>query len=322
MTSSAELRSTAKWVITALAAVATVVFGAGPIITRPSLSFQDDVVQLVLAFLLGVAGLIGIGVLIFGVSKVLMPVEMSLDDLPQEVLDKLNSAPETLLPAGIPTLAAFQQNVAALRTAVVEIPEKIEDYEHAAGEAQRASDAAAYAQATDAIKAYQAAYHDDLANLATYEAVRKDLIDRGAYTKLSRVFSDQSRALWAGALLAGIGGLGFQLALTSAPDGEDADPASPSYAGVAVVSGVGDRATAFWERYKLADCEASAGEIPVLVTNGDGTEDSPYSVVTIPDKTGPDSSCPAIEFLAHPDVFEVVTPSPDEITVKVEDADD
>jgi hypothetical protein len=318
VTASAELRSTAKWVITALAAVATVVFGAGPIITRPSLDFEDDRLQLVLAGLLGVAGLIGIGMLVFGVSKVFLPVEMSLDDLPPELLAKIESHPETLLPAGAPGLAQFRDQLAALRTAVVEIPEKVEELEARAGEAQRENDSAAYREAIAEVDAYRAALDDTMGNLATYESIRADLIDRGAFTRLSGVFSEQRGKLWTGALLAGIGGLGFQLALTSTPAGTDSASGTSSARGIAVLSKAGDGATQFWDTYGLKACETAAGQVPVLITGGAGTADSPYLVRTIPEKLTPASGdCPSIEFSAHPEVFAIALPKPQEITIKL-----
>lgn len=318
LSASKELRSTAKWVITALAAVATVVFGAGPVITKPDLDFQDDFGQLSLAFGLGLAGLIGIGLLIFSVSKVLLPIEMSLDELPQELLDRIRDVPASVLPGGVSTLVEFRDTLAALRTAVVEIPGKIDDYRHAAHDAQRGGDSDAYGQAAAAIVAYEAAYDDAKANLTTYEAVREDLVDRGAFTKLSRVFSDQSSRLWAGALLAGIGGLGFQLALSSAPDSGD----SKSPSGTIAMLSPTDRATDFWRMYGITGCESVAGQAPVLVTGGEGTEDSPYTVQTIPNRTGPDSTCPAVSFTALPDLFSVVIPEPDKVTIKVDSEDD
>ena len=323
VTASTELRSTAKWVITALAAVAAVVFGAGPIITKPSLDFEDDLGQLLIAGAFGVAGLIGIGILIFGITKVLLPVEMSLDDLPPELLAKIQDTPDSLLPGGVPTLAAFRDRVAAMRTAVVEIPEKIEDQEFLAEEAQAAGDGAAYAAAQAAIKAYQAALVDNQASLTTYEAVRSDLIDRGAYTQLSGVFSGQRKALWAGALLGGIGGLGFQLALTSAPDGDDSASDEATSAGsIAMLSMIGDTAAEFWGTVGLAACETSSGQVPVLVTGGEGTMEAPYSVQTIPDAIGPDSPCPAVTFTANTEAFTVVVPEAKTFTLELEDDDD
>lgn len=312
-----ELRSTAKWVITALAAVATVVFGAGPVITRPSLDFEGDIAQLSLAFGLGVAGLIGIGLLILSVSKVLLPIEMSLDDLPDELLDTIQAAPTSTLPGGVSSLAEFRDTLASLRTAVVEIPDKMADYQQVARDAQRRGDPVAHGEAEAALAAYEAAYNDAKANLVTYEAVRVDLVDRGAFTRLSRVFSDQSTRLWVGALLAGIGGLGFQLALTSAPANGDSDSGASS-AGVIAMLSPEDRATDFWETYGLAGCETSNGQVPVLVTGGEGTEDSPYTVRTIPDRTGPNSTCPAVTFSASPVLFSVVVPEPDTVTINVE----
>ncbi len=317
---SKELRSTAKWVITALAAVAAVVFGAGPVITKPDLDFHDDRAQLLLAGVLGVAGLVGIAMLIMAVSKVLLPIEMGLEDLPEQLRAKIASEPDTVLPGGVPTLQAFRDRLAALRTAVVQIPDAIRDQEQLASDAQASGDSRAYAAAQDGIAAYQVALADNQASLATYESVRADLIDRGAYTRLSQVFSSQSKLLWTGALLGGIGGLGFQLALTSAPDGDDA-AAAPDYSGVAMLSSSGARAAEFWDDFGLSGCETSEGQAPVFVSGGAGTADDPYVVHTVPDLVGADATCPAIEFVAHPDVFHVVVPEPQKVEIEVEDDD-
>ncbi len=318
VTASAELRTTARWLITALAAVAVVIFGAGPVIARPSLNFENDWLQLVIAGLIGSAGLIGIGMLIFGVSRVFLPVEMSLDDLPRELLRRIDSPlASSLLPAGVVTLEAFRDRLAALRTSVVEIPDKIEEQEQRADQATKANDPQAYRQATEAANAYRTALDDTRANAATYEAVRSDLIDRGAYTKLSRIFADQRTSLWTGALLAGVGGLGFQLALTSAAAGDGSSDTPPPIE-IAVLSVASDRSTEFWSTYGLQACETVPGQIPVLVTGGDGTAASPYNLETIPQGVGDGATkCPSLAFTADPAVFNVVMPKTQEITIKI-----
>ncbi|TCC36332.1 hypothetical protein [Kribbella speibonae] len=310
VSASAELRSTAKWVITALAAVATVVFGAGPVISRPNLDFHDDAVQLVISAALGVAGLVGIGMLIFGVSKVLLPVEMSLDDLPAELVAKINAAPATVLPADAHDLREFRDQLASYRVASVELPDKAEDADQQAAEAGRRSEKA---DAMRAARAYRAAYDDAVANLAVYESVRTDLLDRGAYTKLSQVFSSKQTSLIVGALLAGIGGLGFQLALTSAPDSDKSAAPAAAVNQVAILTRSGDQAKEVWASYRLEGCETSPGQVPVLVTGGAGTADSPYVVQTVPSKAG----CPAISFTAYPEVFGLVVPKPQTVAITI-----
>ncbi|MEU4194449.1 hypothetical protein AB0E69_21305 [Kribbella sp. NPDC026611] len=330
---SAELRSTAKWVITALAAVATVVFGAGPVVSRPSLDFHDDALQLVIAGVLGVAGLIGIGMLIFGVSKVLLPVEVSLDNLPADLVEKIDSAPESVLPADAHSLREFRDQLAAYRVAAVELPDKAEDADQRAADAYD-KDPAVHAAATQEARELRNAYDDVAANLALYESVRTDVIDRGAYTKLSQVFSGKQGVWIAGALMAGIGGLGFQLALTSSPSGSEPAAKAAAVNQVAMLSGSGARATQFWTTYGLKACETTGGQVPVLVTGGEGTADSPYVVQTLPSKvqavpsnvpTVPSNvptvpsepACPALTFNADPEVFALVVPKRQEITITV-----
>lgn len=312
ITASAEVRSTAKWVVTALAGVAAVVFGAGPLITAPSLDVEDDRCQLLLAFGLGVMGLLGIGALIVAVSKVMLPVESSLDDLPQSLLDQIDALPQSFLPGTEPDLASFRRTLAALRTSVVEIPGKIADLEGQAQAAQKAGDSAAYhARVADA-EAFTRALKDNTASLTTYESVRTDLIDRGAYTKLSGVFSEQKCLLWLGAFMAGVGGLGFQLALSTSGEPE------PAADGTIAIISPSVAAQTFWESYGLADCETSTGQAPVLITAGDGSSGSPYQVQTLPTTIGPDSECPAMTFTAHADAFTVVVPTLDKVTIDIE----
>ncbi|MGW7685327.1 hypothetical protein ACWGID_31595 [Kribbella sp. NPDC054772] len=313
VTASAELRSTAKWLITALAAVAAVVFGAGPIITRPSLDFHDDAFQLILAGLLGAAGLIGIGLLVFSVSKVLLPVEMSLDDLPQTLIDRIEAHPDSVLPADASTLQQYRDQLAAFRRAEVELPDEVDECERAAVAAQQTNDVVAYQAAVAGEQAYREAIEDNAANLVLYESIRTDLIDRGAYTKLSEVFSGQHIVLWVGAFLAGIGGLGFQLALTSAPAGGGSSDQASAAGQVAMLSGSGGRAAAFWATYGLKACETAKGQVPVVISAGEGTAESPYVVRTVPGK-----SCRALQFAANPEVFTVVVPTPDKVTITLE----
>src|SRR5271166_2137078 len=86
--------------IGSLASAAAIVFGAGAIVSRPSLSWTEDRCQLLAALAAGTIGLVSIILLIGLTATVLTPVKISLETVPKEMLSDLDAAAAIRLPSG------------------------------------------------------------------------------------------------------------------------------------------------------------------------------------------------------------------------------
>jgi hypothetical protein len=75
---AAGTRTTAKWMIASLAAAAALIFGAGPIVSRPALSWTDNRIQLIVALIAGIVGLITLILLIGLIGQILTPIRVTL----------------------------------------------------------------------------------------------------------------------------------------------------------------------------------------------------------------------------------------------------
>jgi len=280
VTATAEVRTTAKWIITVLAAVAAVVFGAGPIVSRPSLDAQDDWGQLLLAGLAGAAGLIGIGILIWAASRVLVPVEMTLATLPAELVAKIGKDSLAYVPSGATSVKEFRRNLRAYRVAVTDLERKVAGARADLEAAREIGDEAAAARAMDLIGSFENARPGIVQRRDMYETTRTTLLERGAYGAVRGIFEDSKPLIITGAVLAGLGGMGFQLLLASSD--EENDSAAPPAPVLATLTSIDTPAgTAFWDAVDLASCE-QRGAVPVLLRGGTGTQDDPYSVETLP----------------------------------------
>jgi hypothetical protein len=107
---SEAVQTTAKWVITALAAVGAVMFAKG-FITTPQLSIEDNLPQLLIAWALGVAAVIGVDLLIWGTSRALFPQVLTLGSLPAKFRELVDLDPADYLPSGATSVEQFEQRL-------------------------------------------------------------------------------------------------------------------------------------------------------------------------------------------------------------------
>jgi hypothetical protein len=300
-----QTRTTAKWIITSLAAAAAVVFGAGPIISKPNLSWQDDTGQLIIAGVLGVAGIGGIVWLISIMAKVLMPMKTTVGDAPQELIDELNSTSDSSLPSDANTYAEFLSRIRTHERQAANFQQALIQWEvtHQSDDQQT--------------RAIHASLKSKLAvvtaNRDVYRAAVQTILDRIAFTQVNKLYTDSRQKVFLAAALAAVGGLGFQLAL-SAPAKEDKAEAAPAASPPAVASLVRPADDApgkrLWDDLGLSACEVN-GRVPVLRLDGAGTDASPYRVTTVEARQG----CQVQTFNVTSDLITLQELAPRTVTV-------
>lgn len=306
---SAQVQSTAKWTVGALAAVAAVVFGAGPIVARPTLDPRDDLVQLLLAGILGIAGLAGVAALIAAAAAVLMPHAVTLDDLPASLAARVDASPHEHFPArlGVKSVAEFRRALLAVSLAAATAETDTAALTRQVEAAKARGDAAQ----TALLEARLAVYEANLPKLrqrrAQAEECRDVLLERGAYVLVSEAWARHRNPIVAGTALAIVGGIGFQLALASPGADDDAAAGSgtafsPVVTTMQKVPGLGG--DALWTALSLDACESNTDEVTVLLTGGAGTLDDPYKVQTLPIGTCESTSFTVVSEVAIVDVTE------------------
>ncbi len=275
-TAGAEaVRSAVKWMITALAGVGALLFAKG-FVTTPQISWQEHPVQLGVAFLAGVGGLVGVGLLIAMAMDVLRPQMYEMSSLPADFVAEVEEAGAGLaLPDDCPTVRDLRGRLVAARRAAFIVGEEIVDAK--AVLAQTSPPPTAQATLDQLEEERRILLH----NLAVYGAARADLLNRAEYFTLSRGLSSRRTGQMIGAgVLAAAGGIGFLLALSTAESTES--PATPVVGEMVRVDS--EAGTQLWSLLGLEACQASGDSprVAVVVGDGDGSVGSPYTVTTLP----------------------------------------
>lgn len=316
---SAQTQAAAKWFIAALAAVGTVLFGAGPLISRPNLDWDSDRNQLIAAWLLGIVGVLGIAVLIGCATYFLLPSAVTLWHMPPSLESDSMAQPKQYFPSEqIRSLKEFQEALhdarakqrafqCRLRTLNYEIP--IEEAGSKSGQTSERLEKLTEERS----QLLTVSVPDAKEDLAILEDTRLTLLERGRHAALR----DRLTALWGfaigGAVTAAIGAIGFQLALSAptedAGDTAAASSATPQVTTMTLVPGEGGQA--LWAALSLRQCETSPGVVPVLFTSGTGTSVDPFVVQTLPGPPG----CVVRQFTVFSDIAVVDVRKPDQVTI-------
>lgn len=351
---SDSVQTTAKWVITALAAVGAVMFAKG-FVSVPTLSFTEDRGQLLLAWALGIMGVIGIGILIWATSQVLFPTILTLRTLPTEFKELVARDPEDFLPTGADTVDGLGDRLlehrkdlafaeAAIHTADLGLKDHAADAERAKQEVQVASEelddaeqqnppvegkiaeartalqeaVARQREATERVEEAEknlASMRRQLgiikSNVDLYVSKRQEVLDRAQFWKTSTNYlHGSSRKMFVGAALAAIGGIGFQLALTTPPEDDSSGDGSAGSAGSSeasfprtahLVQLESEASAALWDAAGLTSCQLTTEEtptVPVILLAGKGTASDPWSISTIPTDTCPLRTFPVLNDVA------------------------
>ncbi|MBB5786741.1 hypothetical protein [Jiangella mangrovi] len=304
-----DLRATVKWMVAAFAAVGAAMFAKG-FVTTPKLSWTDDTWQLSAAWVVGAAGVVGVGVLIYQAVQLLRPTAFELGNLPATYIAEINANPRFYLPSDAGTLADYLATLRALRAAATRWSREVAVRQQALAAAQKPARPDAAAVAAAELELSRATVRRDSVQqaLGVYSTVRETLLDRAGYWAPDTRLNRGGRIMLAAGIVAAAGGIGYQLLLAS-PDDDSGDGGG---GGGASAPSIGElvrsdtpAGDALWSQLGLDDCQAdpAAARIAVVVASGKGTDADPYVVSTLPTAT-----CRAATFTVVDDVARVSVP--------------
>ncbi|MFW5474567.1 hypothetical protein ACOCJ5_14770 [Knoellia sp. CPCC 206450] len=320
---SGEVRTTVKWLITALAAVGAMLFAKG-VVTTPGLSWSENRGQLVWALLCGTLALLGIGALITMAVRLLRPAMYTLGDLPPGFRTRVDANPSEFLPTGVTSIADFDRRYRRAQRAVFMSEQILAQLTRAATNARAAADSAAdtdpgkpalLAAAIEAESARDTATDGRsviVHNWAVHRQSKDSLLERAEYhTQISGISRAWLAALVLSGIAAALGGIGYLLALATPAD--DASPAEAVAAPVVgeLVMAETEAARRLWATLDLAQCQAdpAVAKVAVLIASGAGSATDPYQVTTLPR-----GSCRGMTFPVLAELATVVRPTPVTIT--------
>jgi len=115
---SAQVRTAAQWMMTTLGAVAGVVFGSGPISAGGKLAGPNLELRVAAIVAAAAVGAVAVAYLIFRISRVLLPHEVRLSELSDELKAKIANNHKGYLPSAATTLDEFRVQLRDWRSAV------------------------------------------------------------------------------------------------------------------------------------------------------------------------------------------------------------
>jgi hypothetical protein len=247
--------------------------------------------------------------LISHVALVLVPIKVSLDRLPAEVVEDYKDR----LPEGCPDMAAFPGRLAHWTRLVQELPARVAELK---AERSRTAPLDPRRAALDAeIEAVEKLLKAAKQRRRVYLATSVALLDEAGFVQVRNSF--RPVVLGVLAVVAAAFTVAFQFTLASAT--EPADSAgSASTAKLGLLMGGQAASRELWAELDLARCETATdpGKVPVLVTSGEGTPEKPYQVTVVP--LSP--NCPAQSFAVINAVAQVSFPEPTKVQIDYEPA--
>ena len=126
VTASDEVRKTALWTATALAAAGAVIFGAGPLIARTELDAASwPIGRITLCIVSAVIGILGVVLIVGSLVSAQLPIELTIASLPESFKKKIQADPRAYLPGNCTTVDEFRTRLRAYQTAEAELPNRI-----------------------------------------------------------------------------------------------------------------------------------------------------------------------------------------------------
>ncbi|HLF43021.1 MAG TPA: Ig domain-containing protein [Acidimicrobiia bacterium] len=305
-TAKKETRDVARWIATAMAAIGTVVFGAGPLTG----SFSDITWTRVVVVIVGaVVGIAGLGTAIRLLADILAPTSVSLSELPKSFSDRITANPTDYFFDGSETVEHFTEAWTTRR----KVERRMRDAVQRAKEDVAAADAAfkdaqpsqaverkkELDSSQEALRAAENALADSKAWLEKYQARGRAIAAQGSFEKVRDTFHSKATWILVAAGAAALGGIAYVGALQAGED-EVADPtaAEPQLAEATFMS------HEFVDAVGISRC-LDESRVVVLKHGGQGTEAEPWDIETLP-TTG----CRASRFNATMDVVAIVTLEP------------
>jgi hypothetical protein len=258
---AADTRVAAKWMIGSLASAAALVFGAGAIVSRPSLSWAQERCQLLTALAAGSIGLVSVILLIGLTATVLTPVKISLESVPKEMLRDLNAAAATRLPSGSGSYAEFLVKYRTYTTIATQLASQLARLDGAGSHSTK--------QRAQLAKLHEAAQR----NVEVYTRAAESYLNQAEFYSVSSIFRRRRWLTLTLAIGAALGALGFQLALATGPA---KSPKAPELAYLIAPRSPSE----LWDGLDLEACVVDK-KVPVLVSGGNGSTENPYSVTVL-----------------------------------------
>ncbi len=118
VTASKDARDAIKWLATAIGAAAAVAFGAGPVLATTARDITRADWWFVLVYIVAaVVGALAAAFVVWTLLRALVPRALTLDQVPQSLIDVLNRNPETSYPGNIQSWDRFVLRITACRRA-------------------------------------------------------------------------------------------------------------------------------------------------------------------------------------------------------------
>lgn len=295
MEATKEVRKTASWLATGAGAAAAVIFGGGPLLARVDLDPATwSIERIALTIGSAVVGMVGVLLVIAGLVRVQLPIELTLSTLPDGFKNLVKASPQDYLPAESPSLESFKRRLKSFRRAAAVLP----------GDIAKETDPAQKAR-------LEQTYEVVKKNADLYTARRNELLAQGGYYSSTRLFRTNASWLCGGAVLAVIGATGYLLAISGKPS--DSDPPTSGAEIASLVALPGGASDALIQAVGIARCAAEDDptRIPVLLHGGTGTSADPWQLESL----GTPMGCPAVTFTAISEVVQVVKRVPTEHTI-------
>lgn len=311
------VRTTVKWLVAAFAVVGALMFAKG-FITTPKLSWEDNRTQLLWALLLGVLGLLAIGYFLFKAVTMLRPAVYDLHDLGASLpkfIAIVNNGQDKYLPEGVSNFDQFRAAYGTARRSVVSASDNRDQASRALKRAKEENppNADIIKKAEEELEWWEDIVVKTRRSFNAMKTVRTGLLNKAEYWNSSTAFDRNGLRMVIAALVAAVGGIGYQLALATPDESANAKVSSPA-AAVVVGELIGNdsaASSALWEELGLSRCQADVNfmKIAVIVTSGNGSTQDPYVVSTIPTQ-----ACPVQTFAVIDAVARVSLPGKTEIS--------
>jgi hypothetical protein len=309
---SKEVRQTAKWTITAVAAAGAVIFGAGPVLTIGDLSGDHLPFRLCVVVVSALLGVGGLATLIWRTARVLVPYEVTWNTLPDSLKNDIRNNSAMYLPEGLDSVdelrAQRAQTGVILRTQLALLPEAESRLARAEADPRQADKVPGLVEEVDDRRIVVAAAQG---NQALYDTIRRDIFAKARYTHVHDLFVGGGGRFVGAGLAVVLGGIGVLMAVNYAPVDDD-PPAGPRPA--ILVPREDEASDELWRAAGLSDCDDAAGAVAVLVDSGAGTPGDPD--VVQPVSTA--DACAGLRFTVVDEVASVVFPEPRELDITYE----
>jgi len=288
---AADTRTTARWLMTSLGAAAALIFGAGPIVNRPELSWSTDGLQLIIALVAGACGLVCLIALIGQIATVLVPRKISLEAIPSEMVKDLDAGADVRLPSGSGSYADFLKRYRRYQVLVGTLSARL----------SRLDDG----PTADIERAQLITLLDEAQrNVAVYSRAADGLLNQSEFYSVSGLFNAKHKQVIVLAALAALGALSFQLALAADPEKSPQQDFEVAYLKVPSVPNT------LWTDLELESCVLDDG-VPVVISGGNGSDSDPYAVTVLKSK----ESCVPTSFDLRADALTVEKPVTESVTV-------